>query len=376
MKIGIVTFWQSQDNYGQILQCWALQQYLKKLGHEPFLIRYSLYGGFPLLSWTRKFVRSILLPSKTKRLQVAYYKKNKIRFFEEFKKEHVKQTKNIYTTLRTLRRKPPVADAYIVGSDQVWNPALLKKKRYYAFWLDFGSDQVKRIAYAASFGTDMCPLELREKLSRQLSRFNALSVREKSGIAICAAAGRQATHVLDPTLLLSMKEYCILSDENPKVKLPYIYVYSINISDREDIRWSELSSFSAEKGMSLIVTPSSGYIPGQELFGDVEYCYATIPQWISFIRHSELVVTTSFHGVVFCILLHKRFVYFPLSNINSKGNSRVLDLLSKLDLSDCIWKTVGDYKRIYDLPINWAKVENSLSYLRKRSYTFLKTALS
>lgn len=376
MKIGIITFWQSHDNYGQLLQCWALQQYLKQLGHEPFLIRYSFYKKFTLLQLARKIAKSILTPSNVKQKEISYVQKNRIRCFNEFRDKHIKQTEIIYHSISDLQRNPPEATAYIVGSDQIWNPFFLKYKHYSAYWLDFGDDKVKRIAYAASYGTDECPPSLQGKLMRQLARFDAISVREESGIAISAEAGRQAAHVLDPTLLLSMDDYFTLTANVPARKSPYIYIYSINIANKEDIRWSEFCTFATEQHFSPIVTPASGYLPGRELFEDVEYCYATIPQWISLIQHSKLVVTTSFHGVVFSILLHKHFVYFPLSGTNSKGNSRVLNLLSKVGLSECVWREKGDYYRIYNLCIDWINVEKCLSDLRLCSYIFLKKGLA
>ena len=209
-----------------------------------------------------------------------------------------------------------------------------------------------------------------------MSRFDALSVREESGVSICQAAGKEAVHVLDPTLLLSKDDYLSLMEDIPGKFSPYMYIYSINISKKEDIRWSELRGFAEREGLSLIVTPASGYLPGRELFEGVEYRYATIPEWLSLIRYSGFVVTTSFHGVVFCICFHKPFIYFPLSGTHAKGNSRVLNLLSKLSLSDNVWKVPGDFERIYNLPVDWDKVEELLAPLRDKSVSFLKQVLS
>lgn len=105
-------------------------------------------------------------------------------------------------------------------------------------------------------------------------------------------------------------------------------------------------------------------------------CLFIVLLLISLIWYSGLVVTTSFHGVVFCILFHKRFVYFSLSGTYAKGNSRVLNLLSNLSLSDCIWKAPGDFKRIYHLSIDWDRVEELLAPLRDKSVSFLKQVLS
>ena len=382
MRIGIVTFWQSDDNYGQQLQCWALQRYLKRLGHEPFLIRY-LYKESVWRKWLKIMVKTALIypllgwwrHRDVRRMEAVNRVKNEVRRFEEFRNSHINQTQRIYGTLKELRQDPPVADVYIAGSDQIWHPVLLRRKDDRVFWLDFGEDKVRRIAYAASYGADKCPSGLQKELSGRLSRFDALSVREGSGVSICQAAGKEAVHVLDPTLLLAKEDYLSLSQDISRSPSPYIFIYSINISSNEEICWPELRGFAESEGLSLVVTPASGYLPGRELFEGVEYCYATIPEWLSLIRYSGFVVTTSFHGVVFCICFHKPFIYFPLLGTHAKGNSRVLNLLSRLSLSDNVWKVPGDFERIYNLSVDWDKVEELLAPLRDKSTSFLKQVL-
>ena len=150
MRIGIVTFWQSDDNYGQQLQCWALQRYLKKLGHEPFLIRY-LYKESVWRKWLKIMVKTALIypllgwwrHREVRRMEAVNRVKNKVRRFEEFRDNHINQTQRIYGTLKELRLDPPVADVYIGGSDQIWHPVLLRWKDSRAFWLDFGGDRVR-----------------------------------------------------------------------------------------------------------------------------------------------------------------------------------------------------------------------------------------
>ena len=177
--------------------------------------------------------------------------KNKERRFEEFRKSHIYQTQRIYGSLKELRKDPPTADLYIAGSDQVWHPVLLRRKDDRAYWLDFGSDRIRRIAYAASFGSDQCPLRLQAELTARLSRFDILSVREESGVAICQAVGKEAVHVLDPTLLLAKEEYLSLHEIYPQaLLLTFLYIVSIfqvmrryvgrsfEVSQRErDYRW-------------------------------------------------------------------------------------------------------------------------------------------
>lgn len=379
MKIGIVTYWWSNDNYGQLLQCWALQFHLKREGYEPFLIRYAhsyrptwkrlirktvkILLIYPLIKWWRKRGERQLL----RKIE----SKNTARQFEDFRQNYINCSNKDYRYLKQLKANPPEAEVYIVGSDQVWAPVLLRSKENWGFWLDFGSVNTRRIAYAASFGTDCCPSDLKNILRKQLQRFDAISVREESGVDICREAGKEAIHVVDPTLLLRRGDYQSFLEKEPVKSIPYIFIYSINIAKSEEVEYQELQEIAQTRHLSIKVTISSGYIPGCELFENVEYIYATIPQWLSLIKNAELVVTTSFHGIVFCIQFHKPFVYFPLKGKFAKSNSRVINLLEKLALSHCIYQHFGDYERILSTTIDWEYVEKKLVKLRAKSKKFL-----
>ena len=380
MKIGIVTYWWSNDNYGQLLQCWALQFHLRREGYEPFLIRYAhsyrptwerlirmtvkIVLIYPLIKWWRKRGERQLL----RRIE----SKNTVRQFEDFRQNYINCSNYNYRYLKQLQANPPEAEVYIVGSDQVWAPVLLRSKGNLGFWLDFGPAKTRRIAYAASFGTDCCPNELKELLKKQLQRFDAISVREESGVEICKEAGKEAIHVVDPTLLLNRNDYQLFLEKQPSKPVSYIFIYSINIAHSDEIHYQEMQAFAQNRHLSIKVTTSSGYMPGCELFEGVEYIYATIPQWLSLIMNAELVVTTSFHGVVFCIQFHKPFVYFPLKGKYEKGNIRVINLLEKLTLSHCVYRKDGDYERIMKTAINWVNVEEKLLKIREISIEFLK----
>ena len=389
MKIGVITFWQSNDNYGQQLQCWALQQALKDLGHAPYIIRYdvenrpqrkdSLRGlkliikfllVIPYLKYCKK-----LIALKNKRKDIEKIEtKNKQRCFEPFREENLKFSDNIYHSLEDLKRNPPVADAYIVGSDQVW-AQLLSNPENQSFFLDFGKADILRIAYAPSFSLNEYPRKLREKLANNLKRFTALSVREKTGSEICKTVGFDAPVVLDPTFLLSRNRYLSLQKNIKEIVDTYIYVYSINILSKEELQWQEIKEFAQNKKYKIITTTSSGHIPGKELLDECEYDYASIPQWLSYIRNAQLVVTTSFHGIAFCIINNTPFIYFPLKGELSGGNNRVVDLLRDLMLEDRIYNDSVSIADMASQSIDWNKVNNTLNVLRGKSYTYIKVSL-
>ena len=243
------------------------------------------------------------------------------------------------------------------------------------YFLDFGSKEIKKIAYAPSFGMQTYPDENKPLLKELLQDFDAVSCREYSGVDICREVGICATKVLDPTLLLTKKDY--VEGLNLTLnKREGIFIYSLNICNPEDIRWSELKQIAKDKSWKIQVTPASGYNESSELFDGVEYLYSTPNQWVEQIANSELVVTTSFHGVVFSIIMHTPFVYIPLKGVHSKSNNRVLDLLIDLGL---ISRILDDNVMIYSVigeEIDWVTVDAKIFQYKDISSRFLLNGLS
>lgn len=280
-----------------------------------------------------------------------------------------------YKTLAELQSDPPIADMYITGSDQVWAQSL-KDKENEVFFLNFGEKGTKRVSYAASFGMQDYPQGELPILRQNLKRFDAISVRENSGISICKSAGYKAVKVLDPTLLLDAADYSFLKGDN-NTRKDYVYIYSLNINKPQDIYFEEILAYAKSNNLNLIVTPASGRTLGREIFGcDVTYDYATIPQWISNIKHARLVVTTSFHGIVFCIIMHTPFVYIPLRGKNSSMNNRILDILEALNLNQRIASALEDINNIVKNKINWDLVDEMLKNYRKDSKEFINKVIS
>lgn len=386
MKIGIITLWQSSDNYGQQLQCWALQQELIKLGHDPYLIRYDVEyrtrnNKSPL--WKKALKLVLIYPvikslkrrkirEKEQLLKAYNAKRNNERQFLSFRKDNFLVSDNIYSTLQELKDNPPEADAYIVGSDQVWAFTLDNYENRVMF-LDFGDKKIKRIAYAPSFSMPSYPEKLKLVLKENLDRFDSLSVREQTGAKICNDIGCTAQVVVDPTMLLTSKDYSAIVNANTCGS--YIYLYYLNISNSEEVEWQQLHEFANNNNLKIIATPASGYIQGKELFDKVEYQYATIPQWLGFINGARLVVTTSFHGVVFCIIHRTPFIYFPLKGKYSRGNNRVIDLCKILGLSDYIWNESSSFDSLFHKIIDWENVDTRLKAIRIDSIDYLKNSL-
>lgn len=382
MKIGIITYWQSNDNYGQLLQCYALQRYFVKMGHEPFLIRYDFENRkLPRQTWRKLAKAALIYPviryfinrrrQRALASQIAFLNaKNGDRKFDEFRNQYIVSSKDIYKSLEELQQNTPIADAYVTGSDQVWSQ-LLNFKENETFYLNFGSSNVKRISYAASFALDTYPESLADKLYENLQRFDAISVREQTGVEICKRIGVNAELVVDPTLLLNSDVYRNLAEKKHQEK--YVFIYSLNISSAKEMYYEAIQSYAQRENAKIIVTPSSGCLPGLELFEDATYDYATIPNWIANIDNSILTVTTSFHGIVFCLLLHTPFVYVPLSGALAKMNNRAKDLLKQVGLQCRILEDNMSLDEICKADIDWSTTDEKLRSMKLKSISFLWT---
>lgn len=386
-KIGIVTFWTSKDNYGQLLQCWALQQQLKKMKYYPFLIRYywnpqsntnltfyklllKILLIYPLIKKIEEILKRII---NRKNLD-ALNKKNELREFDKFREEHLICSDEVYDTLDQLQRNPPIADFYIAGSDSIW-AQLVANKENQAFFLNFGSIETRKISYAASFLMDKYPEGQKKVLRSLLQSFYSVSVRESSGVSICKSVGCKSVQVLDPTLLLTKDDYLSKLEikGNP---LNMVYIYSVNIENEKEIRWSELKDICNKKGVDIKITMGSGMCPGYEIYGsDVDYEYSTIEKWIENINNAKFVVSASFHGVVFSIIMETPFAYIPFRGNKSRLNGRIYDLLSTLGLEDRILTQNVSYESLMSKTINWNDVRIKLGTKRQESIDFLVNSL-
>lgn len=334
LKIGILTFWWSNDNYGQLLQCYALQKYLRDAGHDAFLIRYDSRNDFirtPFILRCLKALNPVLL-CKFLRHKIQYkinskklLEESKLndRHFDDFRAKYIVQSENVYTSYNQLKENPPEADVYIVGSDQVWNfyEHRLNQCRnlVHAYFLDFGSKQTKRISYAASWSCSDLRPDIFEEISPLLKKFDYVSVREKSGINLCRKCGYDTAEFrCDPTLLLLAEDYRSLYKENDgtsKRKNPYLFLYMLNNTCDFDIQ--KVYEFAERKNLEVV------YVTGNGKIDRYEKTFATIPQWLSLIDNAEYVVTNSFHCCVFSLLFEKKFGVVPLTKTLAGMNSRI-----------------------------------------------------
>ncbi len=353
MKIGIYTQPLSH-NYGGILQNYALQQVLKRMGHTPVTIHHGQKNHW---SNIKCIIHNLLRPlTKQPYWGVVSIKKlNKLKEpFKPFIKKHIQVTKSVLKcTTKFIRQQH--FDAIIVGSDQVWRP---RYNDIYASYLAFANGMnISKIAYASSFGVDNWEYtpEQTNKCCELIKQFKAVSVREASGVNLCKKyLNTDAIEVLDPTLLLNRTDYRKLCHNIKCESEKYLLVYILDEDKDKELYVEEFA-----KQHNLIV---------KQIHAENKVSLS-IEEWLSLFRDAAYVVTDSFHGTVFSILFQKEFI----SMLNKgRGASRFESLLNKLQLSD---RLIVDNQSIPSGQIDWENVSDLLEKYRKESMLFLENAI-
>lgn len=362
MKVGVITF-HSANNYGAVLQTWALQKVLRNLNTTSGVINYhpdiidGLYDPMKLKRGISRELLKLRLNIRNRKSIIRYNK------FQSFLKTKLNLIGD-YRTYKELSAAKLNLDAYIVGSDQVWNPTHIGGYDP-AYYLEFAKPDSKRISYAASVGTDYIASKYRDDMEKSLKSFTAISVRERSIQAtISELAGMPVEHVLDPTLLLDREDYDEIKVDS-KYKEPYILVYSIEKNP-------QLIEFANKISVSLGL-PILQRRPMGGLINQLEPFYTSdAGEFLGYIESAKYVITNSFHGTVFSILYEKPFV----SMLHSDTGSRTEDLLKELGLSSHILYDIKDFINfdIFKLQ-NIDEVKETVLELRKKSIGFLKNSL-
>lgn len=362
MKVAIVST-EMVANYGGVLQNYALQERLREMGHSPITMD-KVYYTIPLSNYIKAQIKTAvfkLLGKSGRSFYPAYppvVQRNKN--FNRFVKKYIKVTRPFVCYSSYLLEKAKVS-AIIVGSDQVWRRAYYGTDLMPDHYLKFAESlKVKRIAYAASFGVDKLDYEktLSDQCKGLVQRFDAVSVREYSGIDICKNSFDVNAELMpDPTLLLERKDYEILCADVPKRSDKYLLSYLLDI----DYNMKEaVSEFANNRGMSVVFCTS-----------DVDEM-PSIEEWLGLFRDAEFVITNSFHGTVFSIIFNKEF--YAIVN-NERGASRFTTLLNQLDLENHLLGSWQSLTNQYE-NIDWNNVNDLKCGFQKKGISFLKEKLN
>ena len=377
--IGILTL-QNANNFGALLQAYALKSYLlNNFNCKVFIVNHD-WSKEPLnfhkiIKNPFAFLKKIFLyNSIKKRIKKSSKSLNIEGFgnvFQDFRDNHLNITKEEYS-YTSLCMKPPEADIFIVGSDQVWAVDFLFKSRTYL--LEFVGDGVKKISYAPSFGKAELESYLKPILAKSLRKFDSISIREKSGKNIIESLlEKNIAKVVDPTLLLTKEGYLSLI-EPAKIEDSYIFVYLL---DQEEslYKWSEeVVNFLADYHSLRVIYVSTNNI--NEIPDHWETFYPSPEEFLGLIDASSLVITNSFHGTVFSILFEKQFHALPRDHYKNKQNLRITDLLKIIELENRFIEPYSSKTNIEQIKINYIKVKEKLDVQRTYSQEFLQTAIN
>ncbi|MDF2539555.1 MAG: hypothetical protein K0S76_2576 [Herbinix sp.] len=362
MKVGVITF-HSANNYGATLQTWALQKVLKDYGLDSGVIHYhpdiidKLYDPMQLQTGIRRKIKNLAISVTNNESLIRYQK------FQNFLSKNFNLIGD-YRTYPELKQAGLDLDAYIVGSDQVWNVDHTDGFDP-AYFLDFAEKDKIKISYAASIGKDYIHSKIKQEVRNSLTSYTGISVRERSVLeAVQELTDKTVEVVLDPTLLLKKADYEEIKTET-MIREPYILVYMI---EKNDQVISLANKISIALGIPVIQRrPTPGFV--NEL---PPFYTADTGEFLGLIESATCVITNSFHGTVFSILYEKPFV----SMLHSDTGSRTVDLLNELNLQSHILYDIKDFKDFNMFQIEDLKeLHKRIEKLQKASNEFLLRSL-
>lgn len=361
MNIGIMSF-HAALNSGAVLQAYALQTQLERMGHSVEFINYRRIRKRKLNHFLAKSIKKTWWKWQDYIQDYLYAKNDAFGYV-------LKRGTTIYRSIDELQKNPPEYDVYLAGSDQIWNVGSnrILSKQYY---LSFGDPSIKRIAFAASFGQcEVLPF-LENDIRTEVMKFDAVSVREKNGVEYLQqlmGKDKKIHHICDPTFLLSANDYLQIATEKKEEK-PYIASYILHAYFQEQLNIVEHIKKHTHSPILNLRNPDTCIrLP------KAENKIVTPYQWLGYIKNAELVICCSFHAVVFSLLFHKPFVV-----VSPVQNARISSLLEPLGLMNRFFVNFEPSKieEVLNTNIDWQKVDAHIEKEKNKAIEFLETNLN
>ena len=394
-KVGaVIIMHPGQCNYGSSLQGYATAKKVADFGYEYEIIRYNKVRD--VKSFLKNFVglmrsgafRQWKYLRKKKKDFIQYPEFARTRKIREeavniFKARYLDSVSHYYNGYKALQEGSKNYSVVFVGSDQVWGPLSLYSKFYNLYFVD---NSIPKFSYASSFGVSSIFPWQRKGVAGFLKRLDLIGVREQRGKQIVKElTGKDAKVVCDPTFLLTTDEWIEALMENEKerglerngepykIDTPCILAYVLG--ERKDVR-EEIKKLREQSGLKIVNLPHvDNYHAMDDNLGDINLYDVDPFDFIRLIRDAEYVVTDSFHGSVFSIQMHKKFLTFYRKPSSEKGNtnSRIDSLFNILGLSERLYK--GDVFNQIKKNIDYGYVDRQVEELRIDSLAFFKQAL-
>lgn len=351
MKIGIMTFHASY-NCGSILQCMALKKVLENKGADVDIINYSSPEQQKLYS---VFYKKITLKNMIKNfLCIRGYSKIKSHYnqYRNYIKKVFSLEDKFWKTSGEIRDHISHYDMLVAGGDQVWNVNCDDFST--AYFLDFDNTTYK-ISYSPSLGaTNINNASRAKEYAELLGKFDALSCREKNGRKwLEQLTNRRVELIADPTLLLNKAEWIgqIKDPLKSKISGDYIFYYAFSYSSENNKCVQRIAEEHNLK--AIVIDAKQWFIKGMDYYNNLVLCDETGPNtFLSLLNGAKYVITTSFHGTVFSLLFHKRFIYINNKN-HEPTDDRTSFLLEQMNLMD---------HYIYVDDVTWEKLNSSIDY--------------
>lgn len=358
-KIGILT-WYNHGNYGSAMQAYALKTYLNKLGYKTEIIPYiplwerNLHNQ-KFTKRLKKFLKRIygffnVVIQNYKYTDFTYiFRKKYLKISNQCTEEDIAQYVKKYSTI-------------ICGSDQIWNPTYID----YTFLLNFVSDHINKISYAASLGVENFPEEYKHKYMELLQQFNAISVREESGLKILVDLGIKSRVHIDPALLLGVDSYRKISHSLKKyINKKFLFCYFLKTDNEYK---TTIKEYATSKGLDIIGISFNS----DDYQWMTSVSYAGPREWLWLIDNAEIVMTNSYHATIFSIIFHTpfySFIRFSNSDYYSQ-NSRIEQLNQYFDIEKNIIDTDTILPNTY-FTNSFKKYDECILDLQKNAYEYL-----
>lgn len=373
-KIGVITHYYKSKNYGGLLQAYAVCRCLRGMGYETEQICYL--RGWPPPPPPPFLDRLKRLTLKKVRLKIIHWILR--RPFQEravamaaFAANKIPHSAKVYTpeTIQDCQ----AYDAYITGSDQVWNPDWYEP----AFFLTFVPDSQKKIAYAASLGHSSLTEAQAALFREHLQGFSAVSVREKDSVEVLSALSPVPVEwLLDPVLLLTREQWDDICEER-LISGPYVFCYFLG----EGLPPRRLAlNFAKKRKLKVVSIPHiHGYFRGCDTgFGDKRLYKVSPEEFLSLIKYADYVFTDSFHALVFSRIYGRECAVFRRDSGDTMSN-RIYSATALFGCSERFCDT--EEKETLDYierlpPVDLERPNPMLDTLRKRSYEFLEENLA
>lgn len=366
-KIGIITMHRI-NNYGSVLQAFALQYIVKKMGFDVQIIDYDYPNSF-------QYARGVALPKndwKAKVIKSMFWLHPYNRYdykFQDFRNCYFRLSP-YYKDFDAIHQKAIPYDLYITGSDQVWNPNFTKGDT--TFLLDFAGKSANKISYASSFSCTQLGKEYEAAYSELLSQYQAISVREYGGVELVKQlTGKQAVLTVDPTLLLDGNDWRTIAGKQNQYNKGYILLYVLSYSFNPVPYIYDLALYLSKKlNLPIVVLGKHPYL---SKYKNVESILDAGPlEFLQLIENAVCVVTSSFHGTAFSVN-YKKPVYAVVNNKND--DDRISSFLSDVSLDKSII-SVGTPLETIPLDMHSESSWNILNQKREYSLSYLENAIN